>query len=77
MPKQYFDVRLNTALTQEQKALKEKMMFWAEKVYDDNNNPVEEIDIKVAKIVANGTIIANDLKTGCNPLHPYFDLPTT
>ena len=42
MPKQYFDVRLNTALTQEQKALKEKMMFWAEKVYDDNNNPVED-----------------------------------
>jgi len=40
MRNQYFDVRLNSVLTNKQKRLKEKMLYWAEKVYDDNENPV-------------------------------------
>jgi hypothetical protein len=42
MPAQYFDTRLNTTLTQEQRTQKEKMQFWAEKVYDENNNLVKD-----------------------------------
>lgn len=41
MPKQYFDVRLHNVLTQEQKIQKEKMMFWANRIVDENGNPVE------------------------------------
>lgn len=37
---QYFDVRLNTSLTKEQLKLKQKMMYWAKKVYDERGNPV-------------------------------------
>lgn len=39
---EYFDVRLNSALTQEQKALKIKMLFWAKKIYDENNHLVQD-----------------------------------
>lgn len=41
MPKQYFDVRVDSALTREQKIQKEKMMFWANRIVDENGNPVE------------------------------------
>jgi hypothetical protein len=41
MPKQYFDVRVDSALTPEQKIQKEKMLFWANKIVDENGNPVE------------------------------------
>lgn len=40
MPDEYFDVRLGDILTDEQKNQKNKMMFWAEKILDENNNLV-------------------------------------
>ena len=42
LPNQYFDIRMNTVLTQEQEALKEKMMYWAKKIYDENNHLVQD-----------------------------------
>lgn len=41
MPEQYFDVRVDSALTPEQKIQKEKMMFWANRIVDENGNLVE------------------------------------
>ena len=38
MPKEYFDVRLDSSLTPEQKAMKIKMLFWTENVFDENKN---------------------------------------
>ena len=48
-PSEYFDVRLRPVLTQEQLVQKEKMMFWAEKVYDENNNLVNDECFKGCK----------------------------
>lgn len=42
MPNEYFDVRLEDALNQHQKALKIKMMFWANEIRDVNNNLVKD-----------------------------------
>lgn len=38
MPDNYFDVRLGSALTESQKKGKEKMMYWAKVVLDENND---------------------------------------
>lgn len=40
LPQQYFSVLLDDVLTKEQKELKEKMMFWANRIYDENMNQV-------------------------------------
>ena len=42
MPNEYFDVRIASALTQEQKVLKEKMLYWAEKIYDENSHSFQD-----------------------------------
>jgi hypothetical protein len=42
MSKEYFDVRMDSALTQEQRALKIKMLFWAKEIYDKNRNPIQD-----------------------------------
>lgn len=42
MHEQYFDVRLNTVLTEYQKIQKEKMQFWAKVICDENMNPVND-----------------------------------
>ncbi len=42
MPEQYFDVRLDSSLTQEQKALKLKMLFWANTIYNEKNHLVQD-----------------------------------
>lgn len=42
MPNQYFDIRLSNILTQEQSIMKEKMHYWADKVYDEKKNLVED-----------------------------------
>ena len=42
LPEEYFDVRLDSALTTSQQQLREKMMFWAERVYDDEGNLYED-----------------------------------
>jgi hypothetical protein len=42
MPNEYFDVRINVALTNDQRAMKLKMLFWADKIYDENNNIVKD-----------------------------------
>ena len=42
LKQEYFDVRLGTVLTTSQQNLLEKMMFWAERVYDDEGNLYED-----------------------------------
>ncbi len=42
MSKEYFDVRLDNALTVKQRAMKEQMLFWAEIICDTNHNLVED-----------------------------------
>lgn len=46
MPREYFDVRLDSALTEKQREMKLKMLFWADNIYDTNNNPVEDVCYK-------------------------------
>lgn len=42
MPKEYFDVRISTALTLEQQEQKIKMLFWANDIIYENNKIVED-----------------------------------
>lgn len=46
MPTEYFDPRLRETLSEEQRKQKEKMMFWADKVFDDQNNLIQEVCYK-------------------------------
>lgn len=42
MHTEYFDTRLGEKLSEEQRKQKDKMLYWAEKVYDENNNEVKD-----------------------------------
>jgi hypothetical protein len=63
MPNQYFDPRLRNVLTIEQSKMLEKMLFWAENIYDDYNNSVED---KCYKACQNCGEANNDCKRPLN-----------
>lgn len=42
MPREYFDVRSDNRLTTLQREMKERMLYWADKIYDDSGNLVND-----------------------------------
>jgi hypothetical protein len=49
MPRQFFDVSLDNVLTPTQRLMKTKMLFYANKVLDENGNEVEDYCFKNCK----------------------------
>lgn len=42
LSREYFDVRSHNNLTYYQQLMKEKMLFWAHKIYDEDGNSVKD-----------------------------------